>query len=686
MTRTTQPNYKLRHFAMVSCIALSMALPAFGSAQISDLFEAYQAAEKQREAAKTPEDMRRVMKSFEALADEGHARSAFRLGSILYWGTLTEEDKERGTAYYRQAAEAGFEPAWRYLGHALLSNGQGEEALAAFEKALASGLDGFELTMAVAHVEGGFGKRSDPQSGVVQLEKLASAGDPKAAIALANIYASDDSDFTNVSRSFDLIQPLVENDEADNNALYRIAELSREAATTSDEMKLVISAYEDLAAAGHSRAAFRLGNIFYRGTLASVDRERAVTYYQKAGENGLPEGWRYLGIALSDLNRGEEALEAYEVASALGVEGFEISVAKGHLRDEFGTRSNPQVGHRLLDRLASTGDESAIIELAKLYSNSSSGFANFKRARALAHPFAENGDVNALMMIAGMHRSGQGGPRDYRAAADYYQRAIDAGESSAIPRAAEAEIRSGLFTKARQRLETAAAERKPGAVHALAEAHVRQELGSGSDGQLGRQMVLDGVLNSDLRFVVLALELWAENYKIDFDINTLIKKVENAANAGDPGAAAALLQFARAQPQLMAPALERRREYLDRFAKVLRSSVLAEETARLIVETNSHSKARSILRDKLRDADRYDYYDLLVGISRADRNIYLSLLQSELAKRGVYRGRNHGMLTSGTARAILRFCAQNGYKDECEHGPLGGTAVRLVSASLAMQQ
>jgi hypothetical protein len=104
-----------------------------------------------------------------------------------------------------------------------------------------------------------------------------------------------------------------------------------------------------------------------------------------------------------------------------------------------------------------------------------------------------------------------------------------------------------------------------------------------------------------------------------------------------------------------------------------------------MLETMPRNMVLAELRKLLAGSDFETYYSTLVGVSRSDRNAYVYLVQHELSQAGVYKGQPNGLLNSGTLRSILAFCAENGYAQECEHGPLRGTAVRLFSASLAMR-
>lgn len=676
----------LRKLAFVSALALSTAFaPLAADAQDEAVQLRYKAAEVQRKAAQTPTEMQEVLGLYRQLADQGHARSAFRLGNILYRGTLVNADQAEGIRYYQQAAEGGFDPAWRYLAVALMDAERGEEAFEAYARATEKGLTGFELDVAMAHVGEAFGDKSDPLVGISLLTELSDGGNTEAAVELAKVYADPKSAFTDFRASRRVIASL-DADEADNDDIYRIAEIARKAATTRQQMATVVATYEELASLDHARSAFRLGNILSRGTLVDEDADRGIAYYRQAASLGFTAAWRYVGTELLAQGQGTEALAAFESGLAAGETGFEVIMAKAHFAEDFGPASDPAKGIALLQTAASTGDIAATVELARIYAEPQTGFADFEKARLLAEPLAERNDPDALWILARLYQSGHGVERNYAMANSLYLKAADAGEPRALLRAADMEIRRGLNTRAYNRLMSAAANRVEGAELALAEAHIMGRLAKHSNRETGRKIIADGIERGDLDSVLLALDLRAERVRLGFDYAQLVSTAESAADRGNVFAAETLLRFARDCPGLVPNALARREAYLERYGPKMRPHAVAQERIHLTLDTKPRRAALAQIKAEIQEAEGQTLYHMLVGLSRADRNAYVYFLQSELAALGAYNGKVNGLLTGKTLRRILAFCAQEGYADECRHGPLRGTAVRLVAASIAMQR
>ncbi len=468
--------------------------------------------------------------------------------------------------------------------------------------------------------------------------------------------------------------------------LYKQTEEIRKAARTQDDMQEVISVYQRLAEQGHARSAFRLGNIYFRGTLVDREPELGLQYYESAATMGFDPAWRYLGVALLSEERGEEAFEALDKASEAGITGFELIFAKSHLRRKFGRYSDPEEGLTLLKAIAKGGDVKPKIELAKVYSDPRTGFANYESAFDVLKPLADSGEPAALQRVAKLYQSGLGVRRSYPKASDYYFQAAEAGQSDALLGAAEMEVRRGKPSNGRTTLERAIETGVEGADLQLANGHIRGMLGSKSDRSLGVSMIKEGVEKGDPRYIALALNLRADNFKLGFDSKALLEKLEPFANSGNASAAASFLRFVRQKPRLSGNYASQREALINRYADTLSEATLAEEKARFIIDTQSTRAARAALSKMLSEASADEYYDLMVGVSRADKNVYTYLIQSELAQLGAYSGKKNGRLTKKTLNSVVRFCRDSGFRDECQHGPLRGSAVRMVSAALATRQ
>ncbi|MBP0483083.1 tetratricopeptide repeat protein [Sagittula salina] len=465
------------------------------------------------------------------------------------------------------------------------------------------------------------------------------------------------------------------------NSRYKAVERLRKQARDTEQMQAVLEGYAGLAKEGHARSAFRMGNIFYRGTMTAPDAARGIDSYRKAAKLGYAPAWRYLAVALLSVGEGEAAFDAFAKARAAGIVGFDLIVAKAHLRHSFGGLSDPEAGLALLQTLTAAGDGRARMELGKTLSDAGSGFADFAAARRIFEELAGKGHGEATMRLAGLYRGGLGVPRHYPTAQVLYERAARSGVEGARLKVAEMQIRRGLFGNARRTLEHAVTDRVEGAEVALIDAEIRRQLGSRSDRAAALAALEEGLKSQDPRYGVLALELLSDHVPVSLDRDVVVAQVRAAADHGHGDSAAALLRAARLVPGLGLRA--QRPALLESYRDLLRDATRTGEEVRIIMDSQPRSKAREMIAERLDEASPEVAYDVMSAVARADRNDFIWLVQSEFKRRGNYSGHLTGTLTGSTLRAMLRFCAAEGYLDECRHGPLRGTAMRLMSASLA---
>lgn len=630
------------------CIAMSVfAMGGSANTQTTEATSSYSETEELRKAATTPEQMLKVIANYEALLAEGNERSALRLGNIYTRGTFVPTDMDKGIAYYRQSADLGHVPALSYLGNALIKVGRGEEAFAVYEQANAAGLAGTEFDQARAHVRGEFGQFSDPEKGKQMLITLAENDDDgRAKIELAKVYADQNVGTFDPSKSLEILQVLVKQ--------------------------------------GDAKAMELLALLYVEGRGVTRDLGRAIELYREAAEAGSDKALLYKAKTEVDAGLPEDAFASFQEAVAKRVDGAELLLARAHIRGELGALSDPATGQDMLQTLADSGaDDRAQLELAKVYSNIEVGETDFSKSRELLEPLAAAGDAQALEQLARLYRSGLGVERDYDRAISLYHAAAKAGSTRALLYAAQLELIRGKLEEARASLTEAVAKGVEGADLELAQAMARNSFRERSDRAKGVSLLKDGVVDGDIEYVLTSLDLLSEGRLIVMDVEELMRLAETEADAGNTRAAEALIRFTRKRPSLLSDAWARRTDYLQRYEDILSDRFRVEETVRYKIADLGPIKSRAALEEMLEASDSDVYYAALVAISRADSNAYTYIIQKTLRDLGFRPGSANGRMTTATVRAIMAFCAKQGYKEECLHGPLGGTAVRLMASSLA---
>jgi eukaryotic-like serine/threonine-protein kinase len=225
-------------------------------------------------------------------------------------------------------------------------------------------------------------------------------------------------------------------------AAYEQGEALRET-----DPKAALSHYLRGASLGHARSMWRSARGIQRGSSGAPDAERALGWYRKAAEAGVPEAMTDLGIFYANRKDYVAAMEwsrrAVEVGSAraarrvgalyaggLGVapdhaeaarwwrraiEGGDVQACLelGHAyRSGVGVQSNEQEARRLYIRAAKGGNAEANF----LCGSFSQREGKFELAVSYYEGAAKKDNLSALIALASLHSTGRGIERSTRSA------------------------------------------------------------------------------------------------------------------------------------------------------------------------------------------------------------------------------------------------------------------------------
>jgi TPR repeat protein len=125
---------------------------------------------------------------FEKLAVEGHGPSLRRLGDYARDGTFFDPDLNAAADYYRASAESGRSSSWVELAELNMEQGEYQQAIDAYQAAIAANVSGAGAAYARAHFLGEFGQLSDRSFGATELETKAETGDANAAAVALELW------------------------------------------------------------------------------------------------------------------------------------------------------------------------------------------------------------------------------------------------------------------------------------------------------------------------------------------------------------------------------------------------------------------------------------------------------------------------------------------------------------------
>ena len=136
----------------------------------------------------TDEDVAGARAIYAELANEQHGPSMRKLGDFARSGAFGDPDLEEAAAYYRAAAEAGFNYSWFVLARLQTEQGNYQDAIDAYQAAIAAGISRAPSEFALRHFLGEFGDQSDRQLGAQSLVSLAEEGDVFAAAEAVELW------------------------------------------------------------------------------------------------------------------------------------------------------------------------------------------------------------------------------------------------------------------------------------------------------------------------------------------------------------------------------------------------------------------------------------------------------------------------------------------------------------------
>lgn len=211
-------------------------------------------------------------------------------------------------------------------------------------------------------------------------------------------------------------------------------------------------------------ACATLADIYGYGTALKTDYDKAVKYYQKAADLGNAYAMSRLGdlylYGSSDVLpvNPEKACELYKASAQLGYVDAMKTMGYEYLYGDNGITHDSKDGIMWLKKAAEAGDENAMWYLALEYNRGENVGKNLMAAKSWLRKAAEAGSKDAMVSIAGesqdagnimeaiswyekagswrlignMYLRGEGVAQNISKGLDYYNKAIDDGDTEAM--------------------------------------------------------------------------------------------------------------------------------------------------------------------------------------------------------------------------------------------------------------
>lgn len=212
------------------------------------------------------------------------------------------------------------------------------------------------------------------------------------------------------------------NGEGDVASMVLAAELLSQGYGVRQDPAAAQKWYEAAAARGNADALFTLGAILMASP-STVNKDQAVDFFRRAGENGSARAAYNLGLVYlqGEVAPKEPAIAAEWFKRAAETDQPDALYALATLyRDGNGVPRDPIESARLLQRASEVGNDVATTELAIAVFNGIGMPKDEERAAALFRKAALQGNVIAQNRYARILSAGRGVPKDVIAAAGWH--------------------------------------------------------------------------------------------------------------------------------------------------------------------------------------------------------------------------------------------------------------------------
>ncbi|MCB1498902.1 MAG: sel1 repeat family protein [Bauldia sp.] len=274
----------------------------------------------------------------------------------------------------------------------------------------------------------------DPAGAVSAYQRAVDLGDVSSMFSLAEMLAAGDGVPVDFERARDLlVAAIAAGQEVEGSAA--LGNLYLEAAPPNRDPAAAVKAFEQAIALGDTTSMIELAQILAAGTEVPMDFDRARRLVEAAIAAGSARtGWRTLGDIYRDAGPDDRdlamAAEAYQKAVDLGDNASRISLGKILAADD-SVPGNFDRARVLFEAAVANGDiRGGSRALGDLYRTAEAQNRRPAMAVAAYVRAAELGDPWAMIPLARMLAAGDGVPADFDAARAWLEKVVEAGEPS----------------------------------------------------------------------------------------------------------------------------------------------------------------------------------------------------------------------------------------------------------------
>lgn len=373
--------------------------------------------------------------SISSMAEQGHARAQYSLGSCYHFAQGVEEDQSRAVEWYRKAAEQGHASAQAYLG-LLYENGIGvaediKEAVVWYKKSAEQGHLDAQCYLGNCYFCGN-GIEEDEVIAFEWYKESAEQGNIDAQNNLGICYEHGYGTGGDSKKAVAWYRKAAE--QGHSGAQCNLGLCYQFSYGVEENYSLAVKWYRKATEQGNSDAQFHLGNCYLYGQGISKNEFRAIEYFQRAAEQGHADAQFRLANCYQ-LGQGvkkniNKSVEWYRKAAEQGHTDAQSALDNRYPSEVNNKRNDNKIIEWYL-KDAEQGDSAAQFHVGDCYFNGNGIEKNYKLAVRWYQKSAEQGNAEAQYSLGNCYQFSYGIKNDQAKAAEWYRKAAEQGHAGA---------------------------------------------------------------------------------------------------------------------------------------------------------------------------------------------------------------------------------------------------------------
>ena len=376
-------------------------------------------------------DYSEAVKWYRKAAEQGLAQAQNDLGVRYYNGQGVAKDYAEAMKWYRKAAEQGYAMAQNNLG-VMYENGRGvpqdySEALKWYRKAAAQGNE--NAKKAVNRLSSKKPEKKEDVE-VTKLKRAAENGNAKAQYDLGVRYYNGGGVSQNYAEAIKWYRKAAEQGYA--MAQNKLGIMYEKGRGVPQDYLEAVKWYRKAAEQGDMNAQYNLGYMYEYGKGVTPDKAEAKKWYQNVAKQGSEDAKKALRrLSRWKPGKGEDKLTQLKRDAENGDAEAQYQLGFNYFHGYDGVKEDHEEAVKWYRKAAEQGHVDAQILLASCYSKGEGVSLNHAEAAKWWRKAAEQGDADAQLVIGGMYEIGEGVPKDEAEAIKWYRKSAAQGNENA---------------------------------------------------------------------------------------------------------------------------------------------------------------------------------------------------------------------------------------------------------------